>query len=98
MGKEPRNAGVAAEVGPLQTEADHLGCEPADDSMEESVEDCIERDASLVPREASALLVEPAVLDPAEIAALLADLEPCLAEAVLAPAASATSGPTFLFA
>src|SRR5437588_11542701 len=45
----------------------------------EDVERLVEEDSALVPRESSALLVEPAVLDPEEIQALLAGLSNLLA-------------------
>src|SRR5581483_5306577 len=45
------------------------------------VERQIERDESLVPRRPSALLVEPSVLERAELEALLLDLGPLLAAA-----------------
>jgi hypothetical protein len=51
------------------------------DSAEE-IERQIEADPTLVPQAASALLVEPSVLDQAELEALLADLGPELAAAI----------------
>src|SRR5439155_8121140 len=50
-------------------------CEQAD------VERTIENDPALMPVARSALLVEPAVLDPLEVEALLVDLAPLLAAA-----------------
>ena len=48
-----------------------------DDELERAIED----DPSLAPGAPSALLVEPAVLDPLEVEALLSDLAPLLAAA-----------------
>src|SRR4051794_40209076 len=52
------------------------------DSTDE-LERQIEADASLVPQRASVLLVEPSVLERAELEALLADLGPELAAAAI---------------
>src|SRR5690242_19311088 len=67
MGKEPRRPSDSTAV--LELGARARATERA------AVEALVEADASLVPHAPSALLVEPAVLEPAEVAALLADLE-----------------------
>src|SRR4051794_24202853 len=83
--------GEPAQMETLQCSVDRSpSCSP-DCSSECSVEQWIERDESLVPREPSAFLVEPTVLDPAEVAALLADLDLSLAEAALATAVAAAT-------
>src|SRR5205823_4247383 len=48
----------------------------------DEIERQIENDPTLVPRRASVLLVEPSVLDQAELEALLLDLGPLLAAAM----------------
>src|SRR4051812_25170318 len=65
MGTEPRRS--------RRTTADAAALPLAE--SRDAVEALVEADESLVPRAPSALLVEPAVLEPAEVAALLADLE-----------------------
>src|SRR5438093_1114136 len=84
MGKEPRQAtpacsGSAAEIRVSSAErrasAVLIGVDVAD---REAVERLVESDPALVPHSPSTLLVEPSVLEPAEIAALLDDLEECL--------------------
>src|SRR5256885_17180278 len=65
MGMESQPAGAPA---PAPT-----GC------SREEVERLVEDDLSLVPAAPSALLVEPSVLDPEEVRALLADLGALLA-------------------
>ena len=69
MGKDPRPATDPAR-SPAMSGGDR-----------EQVEQWVESDPSLVPRERSALLVESAVLEPAEVAALLGDLDACLERA-----------------
>src|SRR4051812_18275764 len=53
----------------------------ATDCTREQVERLVENDPSLVPAGPSALLVEPSVLDPEEVRALLVDLHALLAGA-----------------
>src|ERR1700738_691971 len=58
----------------------HIGMD-AHSGMDSNIEELIESDPSLVPQGASALLVEPSVLEPEEVAALLVDLHALLAGA-----------------
>src|SRR5437867_4348528 len=62
----------------------------------EETERLVELDPSLVPTGPSALLVEPSVLDPEEVRALLADLGALLAGAAHPPALSAAPIGTWL--
>src|SRR4051812_13151817 len=57
-----------------------------DRSLRELAEQWVERDPSLVPSGPSSLLVEPSVLDPAEVQALLSDLGALLNGAFVRPA------------
>src|SRR4051812_36886228 len=67
-----------------------MGKEPlptSDPDLREQVEQWVETDPSLVPDAPSTLLVEPSVLDPAEVRALLSDLSALLAGATTGPVA-----------
>src|SRR5688572_5038991 len=87
MGKEPRrpteSTDAAAPTGPPRA-ADESDARRARQTVatepdrvardRDEIERLVEADPALVPQERSALLVEPAVLDPAEVAALLSNL------------------------
>src|SRR4051812_25339392 len=62
--------------------APHNMAEETVEETPEEIERQIEADSTLIPRAASALLVESSVLDRAELEALLADLAPELAAAL----------------
>src|SRR3982751_3599166 len=81
MGKEPQPTGDVAP--PEQPPAAGQSAEdrPQEHCLREQVEQWVESDPSLVPDGPSSLLVEPSVLDPAEVQALLADLHALLAGA-----------------
>src|SRR2546423_5533656 len=83
MGKEPQPTGDV--VPPEQAFPAQDGAEdrPQEHCLREQVEQWVESDPSLVPDGPSSLLVEPSVLDPAEVQALLADLHALLAGAVI---------------
>src|SRR5678816_4697518 len=76
MGMESQPAGAPA---PATTDPDCVEC------TREHVERLVENDPSLVPGGPSALLVEPSVLDPEEVRALLVDLHALLAGAAHPP-------------
>src|SRR5688500_16018344 len=82
MGKESQPVGGANE-----DEVTEDGSDPdwtcSNTPTREQVERMVEHDPSLAPTGPSALLVEPAVLEPAEVRALLADLNALLAGAAL---------------
>src|SRR5215203_4799066 len=76
MGMESQPAGAPA---PATTDPNCVEC------TREQVERLVEADPSLVPGGPSALLVEPSVLDPEEVRALLVDLHALLAGAAHPP-------------
>src|SRR5215203_3964332 len=76
MGMESQPAGAPA---PATTDPNCVEC------TREQVERLVENDPSLVPGGPSALLVEPSVLDPEEVRALLIDLHALLAGAAHPP-------------
>src|SRR2546421_4680189 len=81
MGKEPQPTGdVAPSEQDFSVRNDAGDC-PQAHRLREQVEQWVETDPSLVPVAPSSLLVEPSVLDPAEVRALLADLDALLAGA-----------------
>src|SRR5204862_5721906 len=92
MGKEsPPNGASALPADPIrgpssareeQLAPPGLG---APQCTRDEVEQLVELDLSLVPDRPSALLVEPSVLDPEEVRALLADLGSLLAGAAHPP-------------
>ena len=56
-------------------EKEFAGADATDELSREAVAELVESDASLVPQERSAFLVEPKVLEPEEVAALLVRAE-----------------------
>src|SRR5947208_7686019 len=85
MGKEPQPTGDVAPSEQPSAAREGEGDRPQEHCLREQVEQWVESDPSLVPDRPSALLVEPSVLDPAEVQALLADLGALLSGAEPAP-------------
>src|SRR5215208_2134711 len=92
----PNVAGVAHEIHgrsanqfPPAAEGNSGGADSR--TARELAEHWVEHDPSLVPDRPSSLLVEPSVLDPAEVRALLSDLNVLLAGAAIGPVARAAA-------
>src|SRR3954471_8999017 len=86
MGKEPQPTGDVAPPEQPSAAGESAEDRPQEHCLREQVEQWVERDPSLVPSGPSSLLVEPSVLDPAEVQALLSDLGALLNGAFVRPA------------
>src|SRR4051812_38589832 len=83
MGKEPQPTADVAPPEQPSAAGESAVDRPQEHCLREQVEQWVESDPSLVPDGPSSLLVEPSVLDPAEVQALLADLHALLADAAI---------------
>jgi len=84
MGMEPPSSGVG--------DVTNVACTTQKGTDAEDIERLVETDPSLVPTRPTAMLVEPSVLDPQEVHALLADLSTLLQSAASEAAAIVGAG------